>query len=240
MEQVNPRARLDGKAARLRSDPGSFLRDARLESHRMRIEQQRRNRMSLMRSQVSGSEGQERAPLRQQGVRETASWKCWNEGAFVRWFLKAGGGILALTGLAKAFSAIGPARVLELSDPLIGLPFRQILLFVGLVELLVAFSCLFTDKRELSVFAIAWLSTNFLVYRLGLWSIGWHRPCSCLGTLTDLLHFSPGAADKMMQGVLAYLLVGSYGMLFWRWRFQYTHRGDRGWAIMTHLTCTLC
>ncbi|MGO8926794.1 MAG: MauE/DoxX family redox-associated membrane protein [Limisphaerales bacterium] len=133
-------------------------------------------------------------------------------------FLRCAGVLLAATGLAKAFSAIGPSRSLDIADPVIGIPFRQLLLLVGLAELLIAFFCLFTDKRRLSLLAVTWISTNFLVYRLGLWFIGWHRPCGCMGNLTDLLHISPRVADNIMKGVLAFLLVGSYGILLWEWR----------------------
>jgi len=136
----------------------------------------------------------------------------------IAWFQKPAGAILLSTGLAKAFSAIGQARALDVTDPLIGIPFRQLLLLVGLGELLIAFFCLFTDRRRLSLLAVAWLSTNFLVYRLGLWLIGWHRPCGCMGSLTDMLHLSDRAADNIMKGVLAYLLVGSYGILLWEWK----------------------
>jgi hypothetical protein len=101
----------------------------------------------------------------------------------MKWFLKVAGSALGLTGLAKAFSAIGSAHALDAADPLIGIPFRQLLLLVALVELFVAFFCLFTDKRQFSLLAVAWLSTNFLVYRLGLWLIGWHHPCACMGSL---------------------------------------------------------
>ena len=123
-----------------------------------------------------------------------------------------------LTGLAKAFSAIGAARALDTADPLIGVPFRQLLLLVGLAELFIAFFCLFTEKRRLSLLAVAWISTNFLMYRLGLWFIGWHRPCGCMGSLSDMLHLSPRAADNIMKGVLAYLLIGSYVLLLAQWR----------------------
>jgi hypothetical protein len=133
-------------------------------------------------------------------------------------FLSLAGVLLAATGLAKIFSAIGPARALDVSDPLIGIPFRQLMLLVGLAELLIAFFCLFTDRRRFSLLAVAWLSTNFLVYRIGLWFIGWHRPCGCMGNLTDLLHLSPRAADNIMKGVLAFLLLGSYGILYWEYR----------------------
>ena len=132
---------------------------------------------------------------------------------------------MALTGVAKAFSAIGPARALDAADPLIGIPFRQVLLLVGLAELLIAFFCLFTDKRRFSLLAVAWLSTNFLVYRLGLWVIGWHRPCECMGSLSGMLHLSPRAADNIMKVVLAYLLIGSYATLFWEWRRERNRMG---------------
>ena len=133
-------------------------------------------------------------------------------------FLKVAGGALAVTGLAKAVSAIGAAHALDTADPLIGLPFRQLLLLVGLSELLIAFFCLFTDKHRVSVRAIAWISTNFLVYRLGLWCIGWHRPCGCMGSLAGALHLSDQAADNIMKGVLAFLLLGSYAILWLEWR----------------------
>ena len=134
------------------------------------------------------------------------------------WFLKSAALGLVVTGLAKALSAIGPARALDVPDPLFAIPFRHLMLLVGLSELLIAFFCLFTDKRRFSLMAVAWLSTNFLVYRLGLWFIGWHKPCGCLGNLTDMLHISPATADNIMKALLAYLLVGSYATLFWRWR----------------------
>ena len=134
------------------------------------------------------------------------------------WFLRASGALLLVTGLAKAFSAIGSARALDTIDPLIGMPFRQLFLIVGQAEALIAFFCLFTDHRRLSVMAVAWISTNFLVYRLGLWFIGWHHPCNCMGSLAGMLHLSDQAADNIMKVVLAFLLVGSYLLLFLGWR----------------------
>lgn len=123
-----------------------------------------------------------------------------------------------MTGLAKAISALGPARALDVADPLIGIPFRQLMLVAGLGEVLIAFSCLFTDRWRLSLLAVAWMSTNFLVYRLGLWLIGWHQPCRCLGSLTGMLHMTPQLADNIMKALLAYLLVGSYAIILWDWR----------------------
>lgn len=147
-------------------------------------------------------------------TKPSAHWKC--DLAFVG----TAGGLLAITGLAKALSAIGTARALDTADPLTGLPFRQLLLLVGLAELFIAFLCLFTDKRRLSLLAVAWISSNFLVYRLGLWFTGWHHPCACMGSLAGMLHLSDNAADNVMKGVLAYLLLGSYAVVFYQWRRQ--------------------
>jgi hypothetical protein len=139
-----------------------------------------------------------------------------------RCFLISAGVLLALTAVAKMFSAIGAAHALDTADPLIGIPFRQLLLLVGLAELLIAFFCLFTDRHPLSLRAVAWISTNFLVYRLGLSFIGWHHPCACMGSLAGVLHLSDQTADNLMKGVLAYLLVASYAILFWHWRLRRT------------------
>ncbi len=129
-------------------------------------------------------------------------------------FLSAAGVALAVTGLAKAFSAIGHARALDALDPIFGISFRHLLLSVGLIELFIAFLCLLTEKRELSLIVVAFLATNFLVYRIGLWLIGWDHPCGCLGNFTDALHLTPKTADGIMKVVLGFLLVGSYGVLF--------------------------
>jgi hypothetical protein len=39
-----------------------------------------------------------------------------------------------------------------------------------------------------------------------------------MGNLTDALHIPPQTADTAMKIILAYLLLGSYGTLFWLWR----------------------
>jgi hypothetical protein len=140
--------------------------------------------------------------------------KCEN---VMRLFLRLAGISLGFAGLGKALSAIGAARALDTIDPLIGIPFRQLFLLVGLAELLIAFFGLFTDRRRFTLWAVAWLSTNFLLYRLGLWFIGWQHPCGGLGTLAGPLHLSDQAADNIMKGVLAFLLVGSYGILVSQW-----------------------
>ena len=137
------------------------------------------------------------------------AWGCFVPSAAV---------ILALTGIAKVWSAFGSVKVLAVADPIVGIPFRWLLLAVGVLELVIAGVCFFSRNQRLATLLVAWLATNFLVYRLGLWWMGWHRPCGCMGSLTNALHLSEKAADNIMKVVLAYLLIGSYGRLLWQWR----------------------
>jgi hypothetical protein len=77
--------------------------------------------------------------------------------------------------------------------------------------------CIFSKRTWLPAGLLAWLATSFLIYRIGLVAIGYHRPCHCLGNLTDALHIPPQTADTAMKIILAYLLLGSYATLFWLW-----------------------
>jgi len=130
-------------------------------------------------------------------------------GGWVRWFVRSAGVVLLLTGLAKLWSAMGEARVLGVQGPLFGLTFRQLMLGVGLAEVVVAGVCLVGHRERLSCVLVGWLSGNFALYRLGLWWLGWKGSCGCLGRMTHALGVSPAAANLLMKGVLAYLLIGT-------------------------------
>jgi hypothetical protein len=140
-------------------------------------------------------------------------------------FIYIAGTMLFITAVAKFVSSAGSARILQNPDPILGISFRHVFWIVGAFELFVALVCFFSKQISLGAGLVAWLSTSFLFYRLGLVLIGYHRPCSCLGNLTDALHIPPQAADTAMKIILAYLLIGSYATLFWLWR-QKRRLGD--------------
>ena len=140
------------------------------------------------------------------------------KGSVGLWFFCSTAVILAVTSVAKVWTAFAPTKVLAVADPITGIQFGHLMLAVGVLELVIAGICLFGKSQQLALGLIAWLATNFVVYRLGLWWMGWKKPCSCLGNLTDALHLSPQLADNIMKVILAYLLIGSYGLLFWQWR----------------------
>jgi hypothetical protein len=133
-------------------------------------------------------------------------------------FIISAGAILAITGIAKVWSGLGTAKVLAVADPIIGVQFGHLMLVVGIAEIVVALICLFCKWHTLALGLVAWLATNFVVYRFGLIWVGYHKPCPCLGNLTDALHISPQTADTGMKIILGYLLLGSYASLFWLWR----------------------
>lgn len=116
------------------------------------------------------------------------------------------------------WGGFGSTRLLAMTDPLTGVSFHRLLPVVGVAEVVFAGFCVFGKNQRLTVLLVAWLATIFMVYRMCLWWLGWQCPCGCLGSLARVLHLSEHTADNLMQGVLAYLLLGSYGWLLWQWR----------------------
>jgi len=117
--------------------------------------------------------------------------------------------VLLITGVAKVVSATGNSRVLDSFDPIFGLSFRHLLLSVGLLELTVSAICLLHRRISLALILVAWLASNFLLYRAGLWLMDWNQPCNCLGGLTDAIHLSPKAAETVGEFLCLYLFAGS-------------------------------
>ena len=136
----------------------------------------------------------------------------------IRFFIDSAGVLLTITAIAKLLSSFGHAGILYNIDPILSMTFQHVFWIVGAAELGIAFLCFSGKQLILSTGLVALLTTNFLIYRVGLVLIGYHRPCPCLGNLTDALHISPEFADMTMKIILVYLIIGSYVSLFWLWR----------------------
>lgn len=144
------------------------------------------------------------------------SWKP----KLIKSFFTSAACLLLLTAIAKIISSFGSSHILQRTDPIFGISFRILFVFVGLLELLIAFICFLNQSAIFRAALVAWLATAFCFYRLGLLWIGYARPCSCLGNLTDLLPISPQIADALMKCILFYFILGSYSTLFLLWRFR--------------------
>lgn len=136
----------------------------------------------------------------------------------VKSFICSAGILFAITAVSKFISSFGSAGILQASDPILTISFRIVFRIVGSVELVTALFCFFGKPVILQTGLIALLTTNFVVYHLGVILLGYHKPCPCLGNLTDALHISPHTAGTVMEIILTYLLITSYVMLFWLWR----------------------
>lgn len=145
-------------------------------------------------------------------------------GGITRFFLYSSGLILLITSVAKFISVFGHSHILNQTDPVFMIKWRQLLLVVGVIEALIAVFCFFGKNIIRQVGFVAWIATSFLLYRLMLVWIGYLQPCRCMGSIGDNLHISPDISDLIMRFVLAYLLVGSYVIiLFWIFRQKRTN-----------------
>jgi hypothetical protein len=135
-----------------------------------------------------------------------------------RWYIAGTVLVLAVTGFAKVGASFGGARILEEPDPLVlVLSNRQVMLLAAAMEAIVIGLLLREVSVHRRVVLIAWISSVFLAYRVGLWGIGYGGSCSCLGHLTDALGISTETADLASKLILGYLLLGSYTVLAWAW-----------------------
>lgn len=125
---------------------------------------------------------------------------------------------LVVVAVSKLFSALGHQPILQPGDAILRLRHRAVFILVALIELGVARVCWLNQPPQVKAVMVAWLASQFLLYRLGLWWMQLPGPCKCLGNLTDALPFPPHVLDNMMLALLGYLLVGSYGILAWHWR----------------------
>jgi hypothetical protein len=130
------------------------------------------------------------------------------------WFLLSAGGILLFGGITRLLEVFGNAQQSDISAPIILISFRQLLLGIGIVELIVACLCLFTNKRTLSLILVAWLVTIYAVYRVSLWTMGWYHPYPLLANLIEALNLSSFMADGVMTAISTFLFIGSVRILW--------------------------
>ena len=142
--------------------------------------------------------------------------------------------VIALNRLAKGRFA---ATVNQIPEPMLGFPLRYTVLIVGGFELVVALICLFGKQVGFQMCWLAWLATNFFVYRIGLYWMHSHPQASCIGSLTDPLHLAPGISGIIIGIIPFYLLLGSYAGVIWLW----LQEGRTGQAVeMLKMSCPSC
>jgi len=130
---------------------------------------------------------------------------------FPDWFAPVAGGVLLFLGLANVLGSYSALQALTIPDPVLNVPFRRIMLAVGMLQLAVSFILLFTNRKSPGLGLTICVSANFLVYRIALWTMGWRYSS---GFLFDPLGLSMRTTDAVMSLASAILLGGSCAV-FW-------------------------
>ncbi len=165
---------------------------------------------------------------------------------WLRHFVLSAGGILLAAALSRFLIAAGNAQVLSMPEPLLGIPLRYAVLFVGSLELSAALICLFGRQLGYQIMWLAWLSTNFIF----LWIVLFYLHCppqgTCIGSLTEPLFFGQRAWEYGFAFIPCCLALGSYAAAIWYF-FKIGQSGknstapDRGLLIGTvKMSCPAC
>jgi hypothetical protein len=148
-----------------------------------------------------------------------------------RWLIGPAVALLAITAALKAVAATGEARILGQPDPLLGLiSMRQSMLLAAALEIVVVVLVLRAPDIVRKAALLLWIGAVFLVYRIGLWWVGFEGSCRCLGNVGDVFGISAERVDWIAKGILVYLLVGSGAILLWYPRFR-GHTPNAGAAM---------
>jgi hypothetical protein len=127
-------------------------------------------------------------------------------------FLYSAAFITLLTGCAKIRGAFQHLPVLFAVDPILGVSYRKIMLYIGVVELVIFSIIIFSGNNHLKLYLVSWLGSCFLTYRV-FYKIGHVRePCPCLGTLTEWMHITRGEANLLLNIVSIWLC--GFGLFF--------------------------
>ena len=127
----------------------------------------------------------------------------------MKYFLNVSAFLLIVTALAKLYGLTSGERVLQQLDPVFGVKNSVVMLFVSVAELWVVYLVLSATQSVTKLVALAWISSNFLAYRFGLYMVGFKGWCSCLGTLTKQLPVSPETAEAIMLTIAVFVFIGS-------------------------------
>jgi hypothetical protein len=139
--------------------------------------------------------------------------------------------LLAVTALAKILAATAEARILGQPDPLLGLILmRQSMLLAAALEIVVVVLVWRAPTVLRRAGLLLWIGSVFLLYRIGLWWVGFEGSCRCLGNVGDVFGISAETADWIAKGILVYVLVGSAAILLWHPR-HWGHAPDADGAV---------
>ena len=135
----------------------------------------------------------------------------------LRLFIRLAGALLLALALASLLDAAVNPELLSLREPLLQVPMRSAVWGAAGLELVVALVCLFGKQAGIATAFILWLSTDFLVYRIGLRWQGCNTQWGCLGNAMNNLPLLPGADYGGINSLTGLLFLGSFAGTIWLW-----------------------
>lgn len=129
------------------------------------------------------------------------------------YFLWSSALLLLVTGVAKLYSLTGTSRFLAATDPVFHLSNREVMLLVGLLELVVAIYLVLGRDTIRRAAVLLWLGANFLGYRAAGEFLQ-AKLCPCLGTISSHVPLTQAQLDRILGLMVAYFLAGSTWILY--------------------------
>lgn len=116
--------------------------------------------------------------------------------------------LLLVTGTAKLVSAVGQQGVLDTIDPIFGIRLRWLLMLLGVVELVVAFTLVKHGKPWFACLLSSMLGAQFILYHKIFQIEVYNRGCPCLGTMAQWLPVPQPDINIMLMLTAAWLCLG--------------------------------
>jgi disulfide bond formation protein DsbB len=113
-----------------------------------------------------------------------------------KFFLRSVAILLFFSAIAKLVALFGNSEVLKFSDPVLLVSHRIVFLGASVLELLLAFFCLYAKDFQIALYFILTLGICFGLYHFGMHVLQVTRDCSCFGDTTALLHISSDTARQ--------------------------------------------
>lgn len=114
--------------------------------------------------------------------------------------------LLITAALSKLSTIVAALPILNGVDPIFSVNNRYILTGVAIAELSCAAIVAFSAQAWLKALALAWIATNFILYRAALVLSGAGTPCPCLGSIGAKVGLSSAATEFITKSTVVFFL----------------------------------
>src|SRR5579885_3181390 len=123
--------------------------------------------------------------------------------------------VLFVSNWAGALPDAVPPR-----EPVFLIPVPDLFWIAGGLAAAAALGCLLFDRLFFQMLGLAWLTSCFLAYRVGLFFSGAHTLGGYLGDVSRAFGIAPAAAGFMADALLVCLLLSSVFAAVWLWQHE--------------------